>query len=175
MKVLVTGGAGFVGSNLIKFFVNKTNYKIISIAFEIMSSLTISFNYLVYFIDYTVYYINTSNHLSLSLRSDTNARILYGARALRAAGCRARAHIHAMRPHAMPHAGVDRESNSRGKCHLSLQGGCQWRAARFCAQCVPRCTVLPQPAETRKRLERCLLYTSPSPRDATLSRKPSSE
>ena len=29
--IVVTGGAGFVGSNLIKFFVNKTNYKIISI------------------------------------------------------------------------------------------------------------------------------------------------
>ena len=30
-KILVTGGAGFVGSNLIKLFLNKTNYKIISI------------------------------------------------------------------------------------------------------------------------------------------------
>ncbi len=29
--IVVTGGAGFVGSNLIKFFVNQTNYKIISI------------------------------------------------------------------------------------------------------------------------------------------------
>ena len=29
--VVVTGGAGFVGSNLIKFLVNKTSYKIISI------------------------------------------------------------------------------------------------------------------------------------------------
>ena len=30
-KVIVTGGAGFVGTNLIKLFLNKTNYKIISI------------------------------------------------------------------------------------------------------------------------------------------------
>ena len=30
-KILVTGGAGFVGSNLIKLFLNKTNYKIVSI------------------------------------------------------------------------------------------------------------------------------------------------
>ena len=30
-KILVTGGAGFVGTNLIKFFLNKTNYNIISI------------------------------------------------------------------------------------------------------------------------------------------------
>ena len=29
--VVVTGGAGFVGSNLIKFLINKTKYKIISI------------------------------------------------------------------------------------------------------------------------------------------------
>ena len=29
--IVVTGGAGFVGSNLIKFLVKKTNYKIISI------------------------------------------------------------------------------------------------------------------------------------------------
>ena len=29
--ILVTGGAGFVGTNLIKFFLNKTNHKIISI------------------------------------------------------------------------------------------------------------------------------------------------
>ena len=29
--IVVTGGAGFVGSNLIKFLVEKTNYKIISI------------------------------------------------------------------------------------------------------------------------------------------------
>ena len=29
--VVVTGGAGFVGSNLIRFLINKTNYKIISI------------------------------------------------------------------------------------------------------------------------------------------------
>ena len=29
--IIVTGGAGFVGSNLIKYFVKKTNYKIISI------------------------------------------------------------------------------------------------------------------------------------------------
>ncbi len=31
MKILVTGGAGFVGTNLIKFFLKKTNYKIISL------------------------------------------------------------------------------------------------------------------------------------------------
>jgi|TARA_B100001093_G_scaffold162403_1_gene154850 UDP-glucose 4-epimerase len=30
-KILITGGAGFVGTNLIKFFINKTNYNIISI------------------------------------------------------------------------------------------------------------------------------------------------
>ena len=30
-KILVTGGAGFVGSNLIKLFLNKTNYKIVSV------------------------------------------------------------------------------------------------------------------------------------------------
>ena len=30
-KILVTGGAGFVGTNLIKFFLVKTNFKIISI------------------------------------------------------------------------------------------------------------------------------------------------
>ena len=29
--ILVTGGAGFVGTNLIKFFLKKTKYKIISI------------------------------------------------------------------------------------------------------------------------------------------------
>ena len=29
--ILVTGGAGFVGSNLIKLFLNKTNHKIVSI------------------------------------------------------------------------------------------------------------------------------------------------
>ena len=29
--LIVTGGAGFVGSNLIKLLINKTNYKIISI------------------------------------------------------------------------------------------------------------------------------------------------
>ena len=29
--LVVTGGAGFVGSNLIKLLINKTNYKIISI------------------------------------------------------------------------------------------------------------------------------------------------
>ena len=30
-KIVVTGGSGFVGSNLIKFLLNKTNYDIISI------------------------------------------------------------------------------------------------------------------------------------------------
>ena len=30
-KILITGGAGFVGTNLIKFFLKKTNFKIISI------------------------------------------------------------------------------------------------------------------------------------------------
>ena len=29
--IIVTGGAGFVGSNLIEFLLNKTNYKIISL------------------------------------------------------------------------------------------------------------------------------------------------
>jgi UDP-glucose 4-epimerase len=29
--IVVTGGAGFVGSNLIKLLIKKTNYKIISI------------------------------------------------------------------------------------------------------------------------------------------------
>ena len=29
--IVVTGGAGFVGSNLISFFLKKTNFKIISI------------------------------------------------------------------------------------------------------------------------------------------------
>ena len=30
-KILITGGAGFVGTNLIKLILNKTNFKIISI------------------------------------------------------------------------------------------------------------------------------------------------
>ena len=30
-KIVVTGGAGFVGTNLIKFLLNKTNLNIISI------------------------------------------------------------------------------------------------------------------------------------------------
>ena len=30
-KILITGGAGFVGTNLIKTFLKKTKYKIISI------------------------------------------------------------------------------------------------------------------------------------------------
>ena len=30
-KILVTGGAGFVGTNLIKLFLNKTKYKIVSV------------------------------------------------------------------------------------------------------------------------------------------------
>ena len=29
--IIITGGAGFVGSNLIELFLKKTNYKIISI------------------------------------------------------------------------------------------------------------------------------------------------
>ena len=29
--IVVTGGAGFVGSNLIEYFIKKTNYKIISL------------------------------------------------------------------------------------------------------------------------------------------------
>ena len=29
--IVVTGGAGFVGSNLIEHFLNKTNYKILSL------------------------------------------------------------------------------------------------------------------------------------------------
>ena len=29
--IVITGGAGFIGSNLIKFLVKKTNFKIISI------------------------------------------------------------------------------------------------------------------------------------------------
>ena len=29
--IVITGGAGFVGSNLIKFLLNKTNYNLISI------------------------------------------------------------------------------------------------------------------------------------------------
>ncbi len=31
MKILVTGGAGFIGSALIRYFINKTNYKILNI------------------------------------------------------------------------------------------------------------------------------------------------
>ena len=30
-KILVTGGAGFVGTNLIKLLINKTKYNIISL------------------------------------------------------------------------------------------------------------------------------------------------
>ena len=30
-KIIVTGGAGFVGSNLIEYFIKKTNYDLISI------------------------------------------------------------------------------------------------------------------------------------------------
>ncbi len=30
-KILITGGAGFVGTNLIKLILNKTNFKIISL------------------------------------------------------------------------------------------------------------------------------------------------
>ena len=29
--IVVTGGAGFIGSNLIRLFLNKTNYKIVSL------------------------------------------------------------------------------------------------------------------------------------------------
>jgi dTDP-glucose 4,6-dehydratase len=31
LKILVTGGAGFIGSALIRYFINKTNYKILNI------------------------------------------------------------------------------------------------------------------------------------------------
>ena len=30
-KIIITGGAGFVGTNLVKFLLKKTNYKILSI------------------------------------------------------------------------------------------------------------------------------------------------
>ena len=30
-KILITGGAGFIGSNLIKFFLQKTHFEIISL------------------------------------------------------------------------------------------------------------------------------------------------
>ena len=30
-KIIITGGSGFVGTNLINFFLKKTNYKIVSI------------------------------------------------------------------------------------------------------------------------------------------------
>ena len=30
-NIVITGGAGFVGTNLIKFFLNKTKYSLISI------------------------------------------------------------------------------------------------------------------------------------------------
>ena len=30
-KIIITGGAGFVGTNLIKLFLKKTNYKILSL------------------------------------------------------------------------------------------------------------------------------------------------
>ena len=30
-RIIITGGAGFVGTNLIKLFLKKTNYKILSL------------------------------------------------------------------------------------------------------------------------------------------------
>ena len=34
-KILVTGGAGFVGTNLIKLILNKTNYKVIPFCYAL--------------------------------------------------------------------------------------------------------------------------------------------
>jgi dTDP-glucose 4,6-dehydratase len=31
LKILVTGGAGFIGSALIRYFINKTNHKILNL------------------------------------------------------------------------------------------------------------------------------------------------
>ena len=43
-KIIVTGGAGFVGTNLIKLLLKKTNYKIISIDMIFFTFLNIPTN-----------------------------------------------------------------------------------------------------------------------------------
>ena len=41
-KILITGGAGFVGTNLIKLFLKKTNYKIqvLMIIHQVLKKIT---------------------------------------------------------------------------------------------------------------------------------------